>query len=105
MASLSAAGKTVIITGAAGGLGKVIAETFLAAGANVAICDINQQRLTAVEEEWTKTNEGKFLATQADVTSEESVQGLFDKTVAKFGRVDVLVNVCLCPLPCTKHSG
>lgn len=93
MASLSAAGKTAIITGAAGGLGKVIAETFLKAGANVAICDINQQRLTAVEEQWSKENDGEFLAVQTDVTSEESVQNLFDKTVAKFGRVDILVNV------------
>jgi NAD(P)-dependent dehydrogenase (short-subunit alcohol dehydrogenase family) len=95
--SLSAAGKTAVITGAAGGLGRVIADTFLKAGANVAICDVNQERLTALEEEWSRAYNDKYLAVQADVTSEESVQSLFDKTVAKFGRVDILVNVRLPP--------
>lgn len=38
---------TVLITGAGGGLGKFIATAFLAAGANVAICDMNQGRLDA----------------------------------------------------------
>lgn len=47
----SARGKTVVVTGAAGGLGKAIATSFLAAGANVVICDINNQRIAAVEEE------------------------------------------------------
>lgn len=103
--TLSAAGKTAIITGAAGGLGKVIAETFLKAGANVAICDVNQQRLSSVEKEWSKDYSDRYLAVQADVTSEESVQSFFDKTVAKFGRVGILVNVSRpssCPMNRTK---
>lgn len=105
--TLSAAGKTAIITGAAGGLGKVIAETFLKAGANVAICDVNQQRLTSVEEEWSKAYNGKYLAVQAEVTSEESVQSFFEKTMAKFGRVDILINVSPPPsaLNGTKRQG
>ncbi|KAK3382028.1 hypothetical protein B0H63DRAFT_218717 [Podospora didyma] len=88
----SAQGKTAIVTGAAGGLGKAIADAYLAAGANVVICDINPARLAAVEDEWTKSYPGKFVATQTDVTNEAAVQALVDTAVAQFGRLDVLVN-------------
>ncbi|KAJ4298759.1 hypothetical protein N0V88_003791 [Collariella sp. IMI 366227] len=84
----STEGKTVIVTGAAGGLGKAIADAFLAAGANVVICD----RIATVEEEWGKTYADKFLTAQTDVTDEAAVQKLIDNAVAKFGRLDVLVN-------------
>jgi NAD(P)-dependent dehydrogenase (short-subunit alcohol dehydrogenase family) len=94
MSTLSAQGKTVLVTGAAGGLGKVIAETFLQAGANVVICDINQSRVSSVSDEWSRTEShaGRFLAQQADVTSEESLKALVHAAVARFGRLDVLVN-------------
>jgi len=88
----SAEGKTVIVTGAAGGLGKVIATTFLAAGANVVVCDINTDRLAAAEAELTKSHPGKVLTQKTDVSDEASVQELFDATISKFGRLDVLVN-------------
>ncbi|KAK4145047.1 uncharacterized protein C8A04DRAFT_11003 [Dichotomopilus funicola] len=88
----SAQGKTVIVTGAAGGLGKAIAAAFLFAGANVVICDVNQERLTSVESEWSQSHAGKFLTQQTDVTDDAAVQKLVDDTVAKFGRLDVLVN-------------
>lgn len=88
----SAQGKTVIVTGAAGGLGKAIADAFLAVGANVVICDVNPERLSAVEAEWTNSFADKFLAQKTDVTDEAEVQKLMDATVAKFGRLDVLVN-------------
>jgi NAD(P)-dependent dehydrogenase (short-subunit alcohol dehydrogenase family) len=89
----SAQGKTAIVTGAAGGLGKAIADAFLAAGANVVICDVNPQRLSAVREEWGQTTyAGKFLALQTDVTDEAAVQKLVGDAVSKFGRVDVLIN-------------
>jgi NAD(P)-dependent dehydrogenase (short-subunit alcohol dehydrogenase family) len=88
----SAQGKTVIVTGAAGGLGKAIATAFLAAGANVAVCDVHDERLASVDEEWSKSYAGKFLTRKTDVTDEASVQTLVDDAVAKFGRLDVLVN-------------
>lgn len=88
----SARGKTVVVTGAAGGLGKAIATSFLAAGANVVICDINNQRIAAVEEEWIKSYAGKFLTQYTDVSSEDAVQDLIDVAVAKFGRLDILIN-------------
>lgn len=84
---------TVIVTGAGGGLGKATATAFLAAGANVAICDVNQERLDATSKEWTDAgHDGKFLATTTNVVDLASVQQLVSATVAKFGRLDVLVN-------------
>jgi NAD(P)-dependent dehydrogenase (short-subunit alcohol dehydrogenase family) len=88
----SAQGKTVIVTGAGGGLGKAIATAFLAAGANVAVCDVHTGRLASVEEEWSKSYADKFLTRQTDVSDEAAVQKLVDDAVAKFGRLDVLVN-------------
>ena len=88
----SVQGKTVIVTGAAGGLGKAIADAYLAAGANVIICDINAQRIATAEEGWSKTYQGKFLTQQTDVTDEKGVNELVDAAVARFGRLDVLVN-------------
>lgn len=85
---------TVIVTGAGGGLGKAIATAFLATGANVAICDVNQERITETVQEWTSAGHkaDKFLTTTTDVADRASVQKLVDDTVARFGRLDVLVN-------------
>lgn len=85
---------TVIVTGGAGGLGKAIATAFLAAGSNVAACDVNQERLAATEQEWLAagTEAERVLALMTDVTDPASVQALVDTTVARFGRLDLLVN-------------
>ncbi|KAI1845002.1 hypothetical protein JX266_008795 [Neoarthrinium moseri] len=90
MTSQSLKGTTVLVTGAAGGLGKAIATAYLNEGANVAICDINETRLNATREEFEST--GRFLALKSDVTDEAAVQSLVEETVAKFGRLDILVN-------------
>lgn len=82
-------GKTVIVTGAAGGLGKVIATAYLQAGANVAICDVNETRLQECTAEFSGDS---FLASKVDVTDESSVQAFVQSAVDKFGRLDILVN-------------
>jgi NAD(P)-dependent dehydrogenase (short-subunit alcohol dehydrogenase family) len=87
-----AKGKTVIVTGAASGLGKAIATAFLAGGNNVVICDINDQRIAAVEADWGKSYAGKFVTRNADVTDEDSINELIEVAVARFGRLDILVN-------------
>jgi NAD(P)-dependent dehydrogenase (short-subunit alcohol dehydrogenase family) len=88
MASLT--NKVAIITGAGGGLGKVIAEEFLKAGAKVTIVDINDERLKSVEAELSKL--GEVLTVNCNVTDEAAVTKLFEETKAKFGGVDILVN-------------
>ncbi|XDG07536.1 hypothetical protein ABKA04_007151 [Annulohypoxylon sp. FPYF3050] len=83
-------GTTVLVTGGAGGLGKVIATAFLNEGANVVVCDINEERLKAVREESEST--GRFLAINTDITDEAAVNKLVDTAVAKFGRLDIVVS-------------
>ncbi|KAE8334958.1 hypothetical protein BDV24DRAFT_169688 [Aspergillus arachidicola] len=88
MATLS--GKTCLVTGGAGGLGKAIATKFLEAGANVVICDINDDRLQQTSAELSV--KGPLKAVNADITSASAVQSLFDTIVSEFGKVDILIN-------------
>lgn len=84
------AGKTCLITGGGGGLGKAIAIKFLEAGGSVVICDINEERL---QETSAKLScKGSFKAVRADITSKDEAQRLFDDLVKEFGKIDVLVN-------------
>lgn len=82
---------TVAITGAAGGLGKVIAQTFLDAGSKVAICDVNQERLDQVKEEW-KAHEGRVLVSQTDITDEAAVEVFVQGVTEKLGGLDIFIN-------------
>lgn len=85
---------TVLITGGGGGLGKATATAFLHAGANVAVCDVNAERLAATERDWAAAGVAatRFLTAVVDVTDEAQVRALFAAAAARFGRVDVLVN-------------
>ncbi|KAI6085263.1 NAD(P)-binding protein [Hypoxylon rubiginosum] len=83
-------GTTVLVTGAAGGLGKVIATAYLDAGANVAICDVNEERLAAARGELEP--KGPFAAFKTDVTDEAAVTKLVEDVTARFGRLDILVS-------------
>ncbi|MBE3046987.1 SDR family oxidoreductase [Candidatus Bathyarchaeota archaeon] len=83
---------TVLVTGAAGGLGKAIATTFLESGANAAICDVSAERLASVSSEWDAAYKGRFLASQTDITDEAAVNSFFAAAVDKFGKIDMLVN-------------
>lgn len=89
---MSLSGTTVAITGAAGGLGKAIATAYLEAGANVAICDVNQDRLTETENGWSASYADKFLTSKTDITDETATESFVDSIVSKFGKLDILVN-------------
>ncbi len=82
------AGKTVVITGSARGIGRVIAEKFAAQGANVVISDLDQNAVDAVAREMGSNAFG----VRADVTKQSDIEALFDKVLEKFGRIDVVVN-------------
>ncbi|CAI6024643.1 hypothetical protein V2G26_011089 [Clonostachys chloroleuca] len=82
---------TVAITGAAGGLGKAIAQTFLDAGSKVAICDVNQERLDQVKEEW-KAHEGRILVSRTDITDEAEVEAFVQGVTEKLGGLDIFIN-------------
>lgn len=85
--------KVVIITGAAGGLGSVIARRFGADGAKIVVTDIAKALKTA-EELASEINKGpgQCLAYQADVRRYEDVKGMVEEVVRRWDRVDVLVN-------------
>lgn len=81
--------KVVVVTGAARGIGRTIALEFAKEGAKVVVNDISDG--TPVAEEIQKmAKEAIFV--KANVADEEEAEQLINKTVEKFGRIDVLVN-------------
>lgn len=85
--------KVVLVTGAAGSIGKGIAEKFLSKGAKVFITDLNEEILDTVKDEM-KEKGYDCQSLPADVTNHDQVKAVVDKTVEAFGGgVDVLVNV------------
>jgi NAD(P)-dependent dehydrogenase (short-subunit alcohol dehydrogenase family) len=82
--------KVAIVTGSAGGLGKVISQHLLQAGAHVVLCDISETTLEATYNEL--KDYGKCISIKLDVSSSSSVQELFEKTIDHFGKIDILIN-------------
>lgn len=83
-------GKIAAITGGTAGLGRGIAEAFLAEGASVALMARNPDKGQKVLDEIGAGNRAIFVA--GDVMQQGDIEGFIDKTVAHFGRVDILVN-------------
>ncbi len=83
--------RTVIITGAGGGLGRAYALCFAAEGANVVVNDIRAEAAQGVADEIGAAG-GKALADSGDITTMAGAQGIVDAAVAAFGEVHVLVN-------------
>ncbi len=84
-------GRTAIITGAGGGLGRAYALTFAAEGANVVVNDIRRDAAEAVVAEIVASG-GRAVADGGDITTFEGAQGIVDAALAAFGEVHVLVN-------------
>jgi len=83
--------KVAIVTGAASGLGKAIADRFAQEGAAVAIADLNKQAADAAAAQIAAAG-GRAIGVAMDVTSEEDVNAGVAATVAAFGGVDILVS-------------
>jgi 3-oxoacyl-[acyl-carrier protein] reductase len=79
-------GRTVVVTGAARGVGRAIAEQFQHAGASVVCVDTDEDAVTETAKEI------GAIALVADISSTEQTEGLFERVVADTGRVDVIVN-------------
>lgn len=89
--SLNLKDKVVIVTGASSGIGATTATIFAREGANVVITGRNEANLNAVAEKCAKIGK-KALAIKADVTKDNEAARVINKTIEKFGKVDVLVN-------------
>ena len=82
-------GKTAIVTGAASGLGRAIATRFVAAGAKVAIADLDYEVAEATAK---AISSGKTMVLAMDVTSEASVNAGVAKVAEAWGHIDILVS-------------
>ena len=91
MTDLGLNSKTVIVTGAAGGLGRAFAEAFGAAGANVMAADIEEAGAQATAGIVNAAG-GTAIGLSVDVTSSESCAALAKQTHEAFGNIDALVN-------------
>ncbi len=85
-------GKIAIVTGAASGIGQVIAQRFAAEGANVAIADLNLDAAKSTAELINKLGKGKAMAVAMDVTNEQAVNDGILAVVKAWGTIDVLVS-------------
>ncbi len=88
----SVKGKVAIVTGSARGIGKGIAETLASEGVNVVMAD----KLPLVKESFDEIKE-KYpeidgFAVELDVSDEAAIKDLVEKTVEKFGKLDIMAN-------------
>jgi NAD(P)-dependent dehydrogenase (short-subunit alcohol dehydrogenase family) len=81
-------GKTVLITGGAGGMGLAFAERYRAAGALLALADSDPRRLAVAS----RAIGAEGLTIAADVAKVDDCARMVDETVARFGRLDLLIN-------------
>lgn len=83
--------RVAIITGAARGIGKAIALTFVREGAKVALVDVDQKQLEALKNEIQK-RKGESVNISCDITKSPEVQAMVNQVKRAFGRIDILVN-------------
>ena len=82
-------GQTVMITGAAGNLGRAVAAAFAAAGANLVLLDLNDEALATV----TAAGAADVMRQRVDLADASAIASAVDAAIARFGRIDALCNV------------
>lgn len=82
-------GRTVMVTGAAGNLGRAVASAFGAAGANRVLIDLDGAGLRSVFGD----DDGRQIAIAADLANRDAIEAACKEACRKFGRIDVLCNV------------
>ncbi len=78
-------GKTIVVTGAAAGFGRLLTEKSAALGANVGACDVNGEGLADLASE-------QVEIAAVDVTDRAALARFVDQVVERFGAVDVMIN-------------
>lgn len=85
------ADKVALITGAASGIGEAVARIYAANGCRVALIDIDAARLEEVAADIAERG-GEVLSIVGNVVEEDEVRAFFDETVARWGRIDLVIN-------------
>ena len=83
-------GKNILITGGAGGLGKILARRMLECGGRVIIWDVDAKKISETIEEFSHL--GDIFGYRIDVTNVDDVKSVADKVKSEVGVVDVLIN-------------
>jgi NAD(P)-dependent dehydrogenase (short-subunit alcohol dehydrogenase family) len=83
-------GKVAIITGSGAGIGEATALLFAKEGAKVCCIDISEAALAVVEN--IKSSGGEAIYIQGDVSEEEDMKNVIDKTIETYGQIDILFN-------------
>ena len=89
---MSFEGKIALVTGAARGIGRAIAETFAHHGAQVVLADLNFDQVNETALEISQESGQKTLALPVDVSDTISAKEMVTKALEEFGQVDILVN-------------
>ena len=89
------AGKVAIVTGSSKGIGAGIAERLARDGASVVVNYARSEKEAAAVVDRIAAAGGQAVAVQADISRPEQIQSLVDATLARFGRLDILVNLSL----------
>lgn len=84
-------GKSIVVTGASSGMGKVIVEQYVKEGANVVAVARRKERLDELAASLTG-EAGKIVTMVGDVSKREDCEAMIDLAVKEFGKLDVLVN-------------
>lgn len=83
--------QVAVISGGADGLGKAIAQRLASEGARIALFDRDEVKLNQTVE-WLEAKKLEVLGVPTDISSESDVKTSYHKTIANFGRVDVVIN-------------
>jgi 3-oxoacyl-[acyl-carrier protein] reductase len=89
--NLGLSGRVAIVTGASRGIGRACAAELLAEGANVVVASLDPKRNAAACRELTG-RAGRVLGIPIDIESDDSTRLMVERTLAEFGRLDILVN-------------
>jgi NAD(P)-dependent dehydrogenase (short-subunit alcohol dehydrogenase family) len=82
-------GRSIIVTGASGGIGSACARRFVTRGARLTLVDRDQARLQSLASQWQTAD---VLALPFDVTSEGDMAAMAERTLERFGAIDALIS-------------
>jgi glucose 1-dehydrogenase len=85
-------GQKAIVTGASSGIGKAVAIALGGAGADVVVNYVGGEQLAVEVVKTITAGGGRAIAVQCDVSKEDQVQAMFQRTIKEFGTVDILIN-------------